>query len=317
MLPIHGYYWLAPLITFAFWCTDIFGLLGLWGGRDNFEGYSNDQATVVFISDVGARHKTFFIIFSSLSAAFYILTTLIERHLRHQRRIPGSLRKRQTRYDIVSVVFAVIGAAALVLLSVFDAVNYSNVHWSMTVVFVAGVAISVLFQTLQIFSLSKSHDDELWHLRAMAIVKSILLAVALVVLIVFVVTYGICSGDAREGDTRCNRIVSVAGVAEWTCAFILALFFLTYTADFYPARKTAQKGLTEDGEYVADRNRAIFAGEGHKPEAPYAAARDLGPNATNEQYNDITGNSHLNGHTSDATLAAQREKEAEKAAQQA
>jgi hypothetical protein len=56
----------------------------------------------------------------------------------------------------------------------------------MTVVFVVGVGLSVLFQTLQIFSLSKSHDDELWHLRAMAIVKTCLLAFAVVVLIVFV-----------------------------------------------------------------------------------------------------------------------------------
>ena len=90
--------------------SDIVGLLGLWA-MDGFPRYENTEANIVFISDVGAAHKTFFIIFSSLSAAFYILTVLVERHLRHQRRIPGSLRRRQTYLDIASLIFAEIGRA--------------------------------------------------------------------------------------------------------------------------------------------------------------------------------------------------------------
>lgn len=111
--------------------SDIVGLLGLWSA-DGFNRYSDTHANIIFISHVGAEHRTFFIIFSSLSAAFYILTVFLERHLRHQRRIPGSIRKRQTYLDIASVIFAIIGAAALVLLSVFDDINYSTVHWSMS-----------------------------------------------------------------------------------------------------------------------------------------------------------------------------------------
>lgn len=143
-----------------------------------------------------------------------MLTTLLERHLRHQRRIPGSVRKRQTVLDVFSLIFAFIGAIALILLSIFDDINYSNVHWSMTVVFVAGVALSVLMQTLQIFSLSKSHDDELWHLRVMAIVKSVILAVALCVLIAFIGTYATCKGDVTDNNSHCNRVVSAAGVVS-------------------------------------------------------------------------------------------------------
>lgn len=102
--------------------SDIVGLIGLWKA-DGFSHYGNDNPDVVFISDVGAHHKTFFIIFSSLSAAFYILTTLVERHLRHKGRIPGSVKKRQTVLDVFSVIFCIIGGAALVLLSVFDDVK--------------------------------------------------------------------------------------------------------------------------------------------------------------------------------------------------
>lgn len=229
--------------------------MGLWRA-DGFPQYENTEANIVFISDVGAAHHTYFIIFSSLSAGFYILTVLVERHLRHQRRIPGSLKKKQTVLDIFSLIFAVIGAAALVLLSVFDAFHYSNVHWSMTVVFVVGVGLSVLFQTIEIFSLSKHHDNYLWHLKAMAIVKTILLAFAVAVLLTFVGLYATCRGEVIGGNARCDRIVSAAGVMEWICAFILSFFFLTYVVDFWPAKRRADFGLNEKGDAVEDPSRA-------------------------------------------------------------
>lgn len=287
MKGLHGYYFIVPIVTFCLWITCIVGLLGLWRA-DGFAVYVPGDATVVFISDVGAQHKTFFIIFACLSAAFYMLTTLLERHLRHQRRIPGSTRARQTRLDIASVVFAVIGAIALILLSIFDDINYSTVHWSMTVVFLAGVAISVLLQTLQIFSLSKSHDDELYHLRAMAIVKSVILGVALCVLIAFIGLYASCRGDVQDNNSQCNRVVSAAGVCEWLMAFLLSFFFLTYIADFLPALRRASRGLTEKGDMVHDPNLAAQHGEDHRPTAPYAIARDMGPNHSPQAYNSAT-----------------------------
>lgn len=65
-----------------------------------------------------------------------MLVVLLERHLRHQRRIPGSLRKRQTVLDILSLVFAIIGSLGLIILSVCDTFDYptvslesTNVQW--------------------------------------------------------------------------------------------------------------------------------------------------------------------------------------------
>ena len=52
MLGIHGYYWLAPVITASVWLTNIVGLLGLWS-HDGFPEYKAEEASVVFISDVG------------------------------------------------------------------------------------------------------------------------------------------------------------------------------------------------------------------------------------------------------------------------
>lgn len=91
-----------------------------------------------------------------------------------------------------------------------------QVHWSFTVVFVVFVALSVFVQTWEIFSLAESHDHWEKTLRGVAIVKSILLGIAVLFAIGFVVGYAICSGDAYQGDTRCQRAVSVAGAFEWS-----------------------------------------------------------------------------------------------------
>lgn len=269
MIGIHGLYYLLPILTFASWTTAIVGLLALWA-HDHFVQYKISEASVVFISDSGATHKTFFIIFCCLTAAFYILTTFAERHLRHQRRIPGSVRRKQTILDICSVVCAIIGSAALILLSIFDAFNHSNVHWSMTLIFVVFVALSVLFQVLQIFSIT--HDYEgLRTMRFMAIVKAIILSLAIVGAIIFVITYGICRGNAYPGNNRCDRIVSTAAVCEWAIAFMLDIYFLTYVVDLWPAHKRAKKGLSEDGTMVENKQLATEQGaaNGH-PNAPYA-----------------------------------------------
>lgn len=263
-----GLFYLLPILTFGCWTTAIVGLLALWA-RDNFIRYEGEEASVVFISDVGATHKTFFIIFCACTAGFYILTTFAERHLRHSRRIPGSIRKKQTILDICSVICAIIGSAALVLLSVFDAFNHSRVHWSMTLIFVVFVALSVLFQVLQVFSLS--HDyNRLKTLKLIAVIKAIILSLAIAGAIAFIVCYGICKGDVNPGDQRCDRIVSAAAVCEWAIAFLLDIFFLTYLVDLWPAHKHAKLGLSEDGRVVENKQLAKEQGVDDRPTAPYA-----------------------------------------------
>lgn len=206
-----------------------------------------------------------------------MLTVLIERHLRHKRRIPGSMHKRTTHYDIVSVVFAIIGALALIFLSIFDAFDYSRVHWSMTLLFIVFVALSVIFQVLEVFSLAKRHPETRGYLFAAAVIKTVIVSLAIAIAIAFVVLYGICSGQAPDGDAYCDRIVSAAAVCEWTVAFLLVFYLASYILDLLPAAKRARHGLSEDGEMVEDRERAIAHGEGYKPDAPYTLGPDGRP----------------------------------------
>lgn len=40
--------------------------------------------------------------------------------------------------------------------SIFDAFNYSTVHWSLTLVFVVGVAVSAILQTWEVMWLERN-----------------------------------------------------------------------------------------------------------------------------------------------------------------
>lgn len=88
-----------------------------WIVDDKHIAYRPSEASVVFISDVGATHKALFVAGTALTLLFYTATLLAERYLRHMRRIPGSLKARHTRIDIAAVVFGILGGLALLFLS--------------------------------------------------------------------------------------------------------------------------------------------------------------------------------------------------------
>jgi len=52
--------------------------------------------------------------------------------------------------DWIAIFFACVGGAGLICLSIFDAFNHSTVHWSCTLIFIIGVALSAIFQSAEI-----------------------------------------------------------------------------------------------------------------------------------------------------------------------
>ena len=121
------------------------------------------------MSDTFAFSKTLVIIMSSIVAALFILSLFLERWLRHVDRIPGTIHSKQRTYDIVAIILGIIGAAGLVVLSVFDDQNHATVHCASpcvsrhgadragiaAIVFIVFVALSALFQLLEVSSLSQ------------------------------------------------------------------------------------------------------------------------------------------------------------------
>lgn len=99
--------------------------------------------------------QALFVAGTALTFIFYTLSLVAERWLRHLRRLPGVLRRRERYSDILAVVFGFLGGLSLLLLSIFDAFNHSKVHWILTGIFVLCIALSAIFQTAEIHWLEK------------------------------------------------------------------------------------------------------------------------------------------------------------------
>ena len=100
--------------------------------------YSSMDPTqhIAYISDVGAQGlKPLFIAGSAVTVVVFDLTFISERWLRHTGRLAHNTTKSEKVLSIFSVIFAIIGAAGLILLSIFDTLRYPNVHDAMLVVF--------------------------------------------------------------------------------------------------------------------------------------------------------------------------------------
>ncbi|PRP84833.1 hypothetical protein PROFUN_07487 [Planoprotostelium fungivorum] len=248
-----GYAW-APVISLLVWFATLTALL-IWWLAEGHPQYMEDEATIVFISDIGAAHKQLFIPGCAVTATFYVLSLLAERYLRHKSRIPKGARRRERNFAIVSIVACIIAAFGLLFLSIFDAFNHSTAHWILTIVFVVGVAISALFQSLQVFCIKKGHPDRA-HLRRNTIFKLVIVSVAIVLAIAFGILYAICKGDAGVTDrTYCNGTTSTAAVLEWTIAYLFDIYLLTLVLDLYPSIKTSIGYGSRHPEEVARREQ--------------------------------------------------------------
>ncbi|WVQ85367.1 hypothetical protein IAT38_007532 [Cryptococcus sp. DSM 104549] len=238
-----GPYVIFPILAALTWLGGILALLLLWvvAGKPR---YKSDEASVVFVSDVGATHQTLFICICACVSGFYILSLFAERWLRHIDRLPTDLRRREHVFDWLAIFFGIVGSCGLILLSAYNAFDHSTIHWCMTVVFVVGVAISAIFQSAEVWSLHKDHPDRK-SLRRNSILKLTVVVVAIVTAICFGATYAVCRGNStaykgRSAET-CNRVTSAAASFEWAVSFILTFYFLTLAADLWPAGKSSPR----------------------------------------------------------------------------
>ncbi|KAL7416577.1 Frag1/DRAM/Sfk1 [Mrakia frigida] len=272
-------YALLPLLAALVWLSGLIALLGLWA-RNGTPRYEPDQANIAFISDVGAFHQELFIGICSATAAFYLFSLLAERWLRHSNRLPGhgeTRGRREVVFGLLAILFCIFGGVALILLARFDAVDYGNVHWVSTVIFIISVAISAVFQSLEVQALKKDFPNRA-HLVRNSILKLIVLVLALAVAISFGVLFIVCDGDVNYGEspsevTRCNRITSAAAVCEWVVAFIFAAYLFTLVLDLWPSGKSSPRYLRrveqwesslkkqEGGEQVEKKARQPAGGE--------------------------------------------------------
>jgi hypothetical protein len=140
------------------------GLLIHWTstGKPRYPSMDDDQR-IAYISDVGAEKlKPLFIAGSCVTTVFLDLSLLSERWLRHRGRLAKNTTTTEKVLTALSLIFAAIGTAGLILLSIFDTLRHPKLHDVFLLLFIVGYVVSAIFicweyQRLGIRKLSSLH----------------------------------------------------------------------------------------------------------------------------------------------------------------
>jgi len=203
---------LTSVIASAAWLATIAALFGLWG-RDHFIQYRSDEGQVVYISDVGAEHKTPFIIGTSITGTFFVLTLIFTKLCFDME----TRRRLKRNVSIIAIVCGFIGAVSLLLLSIFDAFNHSGAHYTFTGLFIVFTLLSALFSIVH--RVSRNYLNFTVALRAGFVGLVIPLAITFVVLTVI------------KGPSNVLTLRSVAASLEWSIAILFIFYLATFALD--------------------------------------------------------------------------------------
>lgn len=107
--------------------------------------YAQGQ-TIAYISDIGATGlKPLFIAGSTVSVVIFDLAFISERWLRHKGRLAHNTNWTQKILSICSIIAAIVGAAGLILLTIFDTLHHPHLHRVFLGLFIGGYIVSAIF----------------------------------------------------------------------------------------------------------------------------------------------------------------------------
>lgn len=203
---------LTSTIAYLAWLATIAALFGLWAD-DDFVRYESDDGEVAYISSVGARHKTAFIIGTAITGTFFVLTLIFTKlcfDMENRRRFKRGV-------SITSIVFGVIAAISLLLLSIFDSINHKGAHYTFTGLFIVFTLLSAIFTIIY----RSSHNQ----VNLAAYIRVLFIAVVIPLAITFVVMTLIKRPDNE------TQLKSVAASLEWSIAILFAFYLALFSLD--------------------------------------------------------------------------------------
>jgi len=139
VLPIiSGVVWLATLLTMlVYWVVAT--------SRTHYESMADNQA-IAYISDVGASNlKPLFVAGCCVTTVTLDLSFGADRWLRHKGRLVPNTTVGEKVLSGLTIAFAVVGTAGLILLSVFDTLRHKMLHDVFLLLFIAGYVLSAIF----------------------------------------------------------------------------------------------------------------------------------------------------------------------------
>lgn len=201
-------------------------MLAYWAasGKPRYETMDPGQ-NLPYISDIGNNYlKPMFIAMSTATVVIFDLAFIFERYLRHTNRLAPNTSHWQKVNSACATIFAIAGAAGLILLTIFDNRNHNRLHNVFLAVFIICYIISAIFICWEYQRLGVHHRQHsilrisFW-LKLFFIITEVCLVVA----------FAVC---ARL------RVRTVAAILEWIVAFIFCIYVGSFFIDFLPALET-------------------------------------------------------------------------------
>lgn len=131
-------YWILPILSGCCWLGGLLGLLCTWFalGKPHY-AFVDPSRHFLYISDIGASKwgQPVFIATSTAMVVTFDLVFIGERWMRHTRRLAPNNSKWEKIASVLSIIASIVGAAGLILLTIFDTRDYPKVHDAMLGVF--------------------------------------------------------------------------------------------------------------------------------------------------------------------------------------
>lgn len=236
-------FWVIPLLAGCSWLGGLLALLCVWfaKGKPHY-AFLDPKQQFLYISDIGASSwgQPIFIATSAVMVVLFDIVFISERWLRHSGRLAPNYSKAEKIASIVSIVFSILGAAGLILLTIFDTRDYPKVHEAMLGVFIGGYVISaicVCIEYLILGLLSRKHDHSSGlqtHRQHRIVLASFCLKLLFILMeLGLAISFGITE---YRGDYNKSAIV------EWILALIFIFYVWSYILDFMPATRLWHRG---------------------------------------------------------------------------
>jgi uncharacterized membrane protein YdcZ (DUF606 family) len=106
----------------------------------------SENQSIAYISDVGASTlKPLFITGCVLTTVLLDISFGADRWLRHRGRLAPNTTTGEKVLSGLTIVFAILGTAGLILLSIFDTARHPQLHNIFLLLFIAGYVLSAIF----------------------------------------------------------------------------------------------------------------------------------------------------------------------------
>ncbi|KAH8897358.1 hypothetical protein GQ53DRAFT_887757 [Thozetella sp. PMI_491] len=238
VLTRDGIFQVLPIIAGLVWFGMLLGMLLYWVVDTHEMRYYTfiPGEYIAYISDVGAQQqRPLFIACSCITVVFLDLSFLADRWLRHEGRLVPNTTIREKVLAWMSILFALVGSAGLVLLTIFDTFNHATLHYVFLLLFMAGYCISAIFICWEFRRLEVTHPRHpilrisFWVKLGFVIVEAIL-----------AITFIALNFTSRYDG---------AAVIEWTISFIFTFYEASFFIDLYPATYTSPTGRVTRGHW--------------------------------------------------------------------